>query len=177
MIPPPFIETKRLLLRPPVREDAQLVFSAYAQDPEVTKYLIWLPHKDIQETEQFMAACIAEWEGSERFPYVITLRQGGELVGMMELRIDRFKAEFGYVLSRPHWGKGLMTEALGALVNWAVAQRGIHRLWALCDVENVASARVLEKVGLQREGVMRRQTIHPLLSNEPRDCYCYTLVK
>ena len=177
MRPPLSIETKRLMLRPPVREDAQLVFSAYAQDPEVTKYLIWLPHKDIEETERFIADCIAAWEGSERFPYVITLRQRGELVGMMEVRIEGFEAEFGYVLSLQHWGKGLMTEALGALVNWAIAQPGIHRLWGSCDVENVASARVMEKVGLQREDAMRRQTIHPLLGSEPRDCYCYSLVK
>lgn len=177
MRPPPFIETKRLLLRPPVSEDAQLVFAAYAQDPEVTKYLIWLPHKDIHETERFVAGCIAAWEGSERFPYVIMLREGRELVGMMELRLEGFTAEFGYVLSRHHWSKGIMTEALGALVNWAVPQPDIHRLWGRCDVDNVASARVMEKVGLQREGVMSRQTIHPLLGSEPRDSYCYSLVK
>jgi len=175
--PPPFIETKRLLLRPPVSEDAQLVFSAYAQDPEVTKYLIWLPHKDIQETQRFIADCISAWEHSERFPYVITLREGRELVGMIELRLDGVTAEFGYVLSRLHWGKGLMTEALEVLVDWANSQPDIHRLWGRCDVDNVASARVMEKVGLLCEGVMRRQTIHPLLSSEPRDSYCYSLVK
>ena len=108
--------------------DAQLVFSAYAQDPEVTKYLIWLPHKDVKETERFIAGCIAAWEGSERFPYVIMLREGRELVGMMELRLEGVTAEFGYVLSRPHWGKGLMTEALAALVDFAGTQPDIHRL-------------------------------------------------
>jgi len=70
-----------------------------------------------------------------------------------------------------------MSEALGALVNWVSAQPGIYRLWALCDVENIASARVMEKVGMQREGVLHRLLIHPAVSDKPRGCYCYALAK
>lgn len=96
---------------------------------------------------------------------------------MIEVRIEAFKANFRYVLSRPHWGRGIMSEALGALVNWVSAQPGIYRLWALCDVENIASARVMEKVGMQREGVLHRLLIHPAVSDKPRGCYCYALAK
>jgi RimJ/RimL family protein N-acetyltransferase len=70
-----------------------------------------------------------------------------------------------------------MTEAARAVVDWALGQPGIYRVWAVCDVENAASTRVLEKVGMQREGVLRRWIIHPGVDAVPRDCYCYAIIK
>ena len=157
--------------------DAEAIFNSYAQDSVVTRYLIWRPHKNIQETKRFLADCAVAWEGYVRFPYVITLKQSGAVIGMIEIRINDFKADVGYVVARPHWGKGLATEALRSLVEWAFRQESIYRVWALCDVENQASWRVLEKVGMQREGVLRRQIVHPNISDEPRDCYCYAAAK
>jgi [ribosomal protein S5]-alanine N-acetyltransferase len=177
MKPPEHIETKRLVLRIPSVADTEAIFNSYAQDSKVTRYLIWRPHKNIQETEGFLADCAVAWEGNVRFPYVIMLKQSGAVIGMIEIRINDFKADVGYVVSRQYWGKGLATEALRGLVEWAFRQESIYRVWALCDVENLASARVLEKVGMQREGVLRRQIVHPNISNEPRDCYCYAATK
>jgi ribosomal-protein-alanine N-acetyltransferase len=177
MKPPEHIETARLVLRTPSVADAEAIFNSYAQDLEVTRYLIWQPHKNIQETEGFLADCAVAWEGNVRFPYVITFKQSGAVIGMLEIRINDFKADVGYVLSRQHWDKGMATEALRGLVEWALRQESIYRVWALCDVDNLASGRVLEKVGMQREGVLRRQMVHPNISDEPRDCYCYAVVK
>ena len=98
-------------------------------------------------------------------------------MGIIEIRVDGFRADVGYGVARPHWGRGIATEALRPIVAWALAQPSIHRVWALCDVENVASARVLEKVGMQREGLLRRNIVHPNISDEPRDSYCYAVVK
>ncbi len=70
-----------------------------------------------------------------------------------------------------------MSEAVAAMVEWALAQPTIYRVWATCDVDNVASARLLERVGMEREGVLRRWLIHPSLSAAPRDCACYSIVK
>ena len=70
-----------------------------------------------------------------------------------------------------------MTEALEPLVNWAIAQPDIYRVWAVCDIENLASARVLEKLGMTREGRLHRWLVHPNISDEPRDCFCYAKVK
>ena len=83
----------------------------------------------------------------------------------------------GYVLARPFWGRGLMTEALTEVAHWAMRQEGIWRIGAVCDVDNPASARVMEKSGLVREGVLRRWLIHPNLSPDPRDCYSYALTR
>ena len=177
MRPPERIETGRLVLRIPSVADAEAIFESYAQDSRVTRYLIWQPHKSIKETEGFLADCALAWEGHIRFPYVITLKENGAVIGMIDIRIDHFKANVGYVLSRSNWGKGLATEALRSLVGWALSQESIYRVWALCDVDNPASGRVLEKVGMQREGVLRRQIVHPNISDEPRDCYCYAIAK
>jgi RimJ/RimL family protein N-acetyltransferase len=56
-------------------------------------------------------------------------------------------------------------------------QNAIYRVWATCDVENLASAHVLEKAGMQKEGILRRYILHPNISPEPRDSYCYSVIK
>jgi [ribosomal protein S5]-alanine N-acetyltransferase len=66
-----------------------------------------------------------------------------------------------------------MTEVLTEVVNWALNQPGTFRIGAVCDVENIGSARVMEKAGLFREGVLRRWLMHPNISDEPRDCFIY----
>jgi ribosomal-protein-alanine N-acetyltransferase len=70
-----------------------------------------------------------------------------------------------------------MTEAAGAVVNWAVAQPQVYRVWATVDLENRASQRVLEKVGMTREGVLRRWLVAPTLGPVPRDVWCYARIR
>ena len=86
-------------------------------------------------------------------------------------------ADIGYVLSRNLWGGGYMTEAANAVVEWAINLSFVYRVWAVCDCENKASARVLEKVGMQREGILRRYIVHPNVSAEPRDCSVYSKIR
>jgi ribosomal-protein-alanine N-acetyltransferase len=177
MRPPEIFETERLVLRPPRAADARAIFEGYAQDAEVVRYLVWRPHKDIGETEQFLERCEERSAAGEEFPWAITLKPTGELIGMAGLRPRGFKADVGYVLARRFWGRGYTLEALRPIVEWALKQPGIFRVWALCDVDNRASARVLEKVGMTREGRLRRYSLHPNVSDEPRDSYCYAVVK
>lgn len=98
-------------------------------------------------------------------------------MGMVELGNKEFKAEIGYVLARKYWGQGFVPEAARAVADWALAQPNIYRVWTVCDVDNLASARVLEKIGMQREGLLRRYIPHPNISEAPRDCWCYAKVK
>jgi ribosomal-protein-alanine N-acetyltransferase len=177
MLPPPTFTTPRLLLRAPVPADAEAIFHAYAQDPEVTRYLVWRPHRDLTETRAFIARCLSSWQQQTEFTYVITEQQTTQLFGMLSLRIAGFAASLGYALRRAAWGHGLMPEAAAIVTDWALAQPSIYRVWATCDYENLASARVMEKIGMQREGLMRRGVLHPNLSDEPRDCWLYARVK
>ena len=174
---PETIQTERLLLRKPRMDDASAIFEAYAQDPEVTHYLVWKPHKNMQETEQFLLACEQLWHTGKDFAYVITLKGNDRLIGMFGLHPMNLKVEVGYALARPYWGKGYMTETLCAMIDWAFTQPDIFRVQAFCDVENIASARVMEKAGMTREGTLRRYVLHPNISDEPRDAYLYAIAR
>ena len=72
--------------------------------------------------------------------------------------------------------QGFATEMVAETIAWALSQPEIYRVWATCDTENLASARVLEKVGLEREGTLRRWAIRPNISSEPRDAFIYSKV-
>jgi [ribosomal protein S5]-alanine N-acetyltransferase len=175
--PPARFDTERLRLRPPILEDAPGIFALYAQDAEVSKYLTWRPHASVETTRAFLQRCADVRERGTAFPWLITLRATGEPVGMIEVRLEGHQAVLGYVIGQPYWGRGFATEAARVVVDWALGQPAIYRVWAVCDIENPASARVLEKAGLQREGVLRRWILHPGASADPRDCFCYSRVR
>jgi RimJ/RimL family protein N-acetyltransferase len=170
-------ECERLILRKPRMEDAPVIFKDYAQDPEVTRYLSWKPHQNIREAEEFLLACGRLWREKKDFAYTITLKDDDRFMGMFGLHPMNLMIEVGYALARPHWGKGYMTEALRAVIDWVFTQPDIFRVQAFCDVDNIGSARVMEKAGMEREGLLRRYVLHPNLSDEPRDVYLYSIVK
>jgi RimJ/RimL family protein N-acetyltransferase len=138
----------------------------------------WKPHQSLEETKDFVKGRIDAWNRGDDFTWAVTKRDGS-LIGGIGLRIrDReFKAELGYLIGRPYWGRGYATEALRAVVQWALQQAQVFRVWAVCDVENAASARVLEKCGFEKEGLLRKCNVHPQVSNTPRDCLCYSIVR
>ena len=174
---PETFEIARLRLRSPRPEDAKVIFDTYVQDPTVTRYLVWLPHQSIETTEKFIALCIEQWANASAFPYVITQKSDARLVGMIDFRPHQHGANLGYVLAKEHWGRGIMTEAARCVVEHALTQQRLYRVQAFCDVDNIPSARVLEKVGMRREGTLRRYVIHPAVSSEPRDCYLYAITR
>lgn len=174
VIPPAEFETRRLVLRAPLRSDARAIFDGYASDPGVTRYLPWTAHRSIAETREFLRRT-REWRRSGReFTWAITLRRGGTLVGMIGLRVAPPKADFGYVVAPGHAGNGYATEAARTLCEWALAEGSIHRVWALVDTRKAASARVLEKAGMTREGTLRNWGFH---GGELIDCHAYARLK
>lgn len=174
---PDQIDTDRLRLRRIQAGDADAIFSVYAQDSDVTRFLVWMPHLSVSVTHVFVTQCVTAWEAGSAFPYVLVDQASGELLGMLEVRPDGHCAEVGYVLARRHWGKGLMPEALGCVVNLAFSTLRFSSIEATCDVENRASARALEKSGFVRQGRLVQHIVHPNLSAEPRDSSLYVLAK
>ena len=173
MSTPQIIETERLVLRFPRLEDAHAIFENYAQDAEVTRYLIWSPHQSITETEDFLGICIKDLSNSKRLTWVITKKERDSALGMIELRIENDEANVGYVLARCEWSKGYMTEALRGVLDFAFAMADVRKIWAICDVENKASARVMEKAGMLYEGTLESFIAHPNISLAPRDVFRY----
>lgn len=171
---PECLQTARLILRPPRTGDAPALFESYTRDPEVTRHLVWKPHQTVSDAERFIRICIEAWKDEIRTPYVLALHERQDSpIGMLDARDTDTALEFGFVLARKYWGQGLMTEALRMATRTALECERIYRVCASCDVDNIASQRVLEKSGYLREGRLARYTVHPSLSHEPRDCFIY----
>jgi RimJ/RimL family protein N-acetyltransferase len=171
------LHTAHLVLRPIALDDVDAIFDGYAQDAAVTRYMIWRPHRNRSDTESYIAQCIATPPNVAR-TYAVIGRSGGDLRGSFALRhAAPHRLDCGYVLARPWWGQGLMTEVLTDVASWALQQPSIFRIGAVCDVDNIGSARVMEKAGFVREGLLRRWLIHPNVSDEPRDCLSYARVR
>jgi [ribosomal protein S5]-alanine N-acetyltransferase len=175
--PPNVLTTARLQLRRPQPEYAPLMFEAYAQDSQVTRYLGWRPHVSLDDARQAMENRLQEWDSGREFSWFIFERSSNRLIGSISARMEGPRINMGYVLARSSWGQGFMTEAAAAVVSWAFSLPEIYRVWALCDVENAASARVLEKAGMTREGTLKQFGIHPNISAVPRDCYSYAITR
>jgi RimJ/RimL family protein N-acetyltransferase len=171
------LTTPRLLLREFTLEDAPGV-QRWAEDPEVYRYMEWGPNT-LEQTQEFLGqALTARLEAPRRtFELGFELRATGELVGAGGLRIrsaEHRVADLGYVLRRDAWGQGLATEAARALVELGLRTLGMHRIWATCHVDNARSARVLARVGMQREGRLRENMQK---NGAWRDSFLYALVE
>lgn len=141
------IETSRLVLRPPVLDDAQAIFETYASDACVTRLLSWPTHRSIEDTVAFLTFSEAQWKQWPAGPYVMELRDGGRLVGSTGFAFESpTQAQTGYVLARDLWGLGYASEALNGIVT-AAPKFGVRRLFAVCHPDHLPSRRVLEKCG------------------------------
>lgn len=176
LLPPDSFATERLILRKPRAEDAPLIFSTYAQDPEVTRYLAFRPHADVSEARDAVGRFLENWRSGKSYCWLIFRRDGEELVGAIAAREEQ-GINLGYLLARPFWGQGFMSEALGAITEWAFSLPSVFRVWAVCDLDNHASALLLERNGFTQEGILRKWSCHPNISDVPRDCYCYAKIR
>ncbi len=173
---PDIIATERLVLRRPRLADAPDVF-AYASDPEVTRLMTWRTPTDISQAVEFLAECGPNWERGDDFTWIITAKPDDRAIGALSTRVRKSAADLGYILNRKEWGKGYVTEAARAVADLLLAQPDMYRVWATCDTENHASAKVLEKCGLVLEGTLRRSAIRPNISDRPRDTFVFARVK
>lgn len=169
--------TNRTLLRFPIEADAEDIFTNYTQDPEVTKYLVWKPHTNLQHTIDWITFCISNCNTTNGLKFIIYHKLDKQAVGMIDFRIDDFQANFGYVLAKKYWNQGIMTEAMRPIIQHVFNMQNIYRIWAMHDIDNEASGKVMRKLGLEYEGTLRRAFIHPNISDKPRDGKIYSLVK
>jgi RimJ/RimL family protein N-acetyltransferase len=170
------LETPRLRFRRPLPTDAPAVFD-YAGDPEVVRYMDWPRSKCVETIAEYLEASGPSWKSGEEWFWVVTLLDPDSAIGGAALRVRGHTADFGYVLGRRYWSRGFGTEISSALVALAMSVPGVSKVWATCDAENLASARVLEKSGLTLEGVLRSFAVRPNISEHPRDALIYSRVR
>ena len=173
---PETFKLARLRLRRPKLSDADALL-AIGSDAEVARYADWPLSTELGPQLERLRQRAALWDSGAEYYWVITLLHDDRAIGAISTRVLLHTADVGYLLDRHHWGKGYATEATRAIVDWALSVPSIRRVWATCDTENAASARVLEKAGLEREGTLRRAIVRPNLSNEPRDAFIYSRVR
>ena len=149
----------------------------YASDPEVTRYMDWPAHERIADSVAYIEMTDLGWASEQQFAWAITIGQNSKPIGAIGCSDITHKVSFGYVLSRSAWGKGYATEASRALLGWLEEATDVQRIWALCDIGNVASANVLRKLGMEKEGVLKKWKIRPNLPGKPaRDSLMFSKI-
>jgi len=174
----PLLLTPRLQLRPPRDVDTTEVFHCYASDPDVTRYVGWPRHRDIDDTRAFITFAKAEWQRWPAGPLLIESREDGRLLGSTGLAFETADiASTGYVLAKAAWGKGYAQEALSAVV--AMADRlGVQYLYALCHADHAVSAHLLERCGFELEALLRDGISFPNLEDgTPQDVRRYSRMR
>ncbi len=181
---PRVITTARLMLRMPGPADAQRVFERYGRDERVVRYVNWRPHQTLTDSRNLVNFDIHRWlKGSAWVWMLAPVGSDSDVFGQVELLPMSYPSEaahhlrLGYLMAASHWGQGYMQEAVAAVLDVAFAMPGVWRVDALCDTDNAASIRLLERSGMQREGCMRRAVRHPNVSEEPRDVWVYARVR
>lgn len=152
------LTTPRLYLRRFVLQDAQNMFDNWARDAEVTRFLTWHPHANVEESRQILQQWIHVYDRSEEYRWAIVLKQNNEVIGSIDVVAARdifATAEVGYCIGKNYWGQGLMSEALQTVLTYLCKQIGYHRIEATHDIDNPASGKVMQKCGMRREGIKR----------------------
>lgn len=155
----PVIETPRLILRKMTMRDAPDVYR-YAKDSEVARHVLWEPHRSLWESRAYIRFLLHQYRNGMPGSWAIVLQETGRVVGTigyMSYVPDNATVEVGYSLAREHWGKGLMTEALTAVIDETFRVMKLHRIEAMHFTDNPASGRVMEKCGMQHEGHLRQR--------------------
>jgi ribosomal-protein-alanine N-acetyltransferase len=151
----PSLETDRLLLRRLQADDLWDVF-AYASDPEVAKYTSWPRHATLEDSRGFLNYVLELYGNGEVAPWgVVCEDKVVGTCGFLDWNLPSSRAEIGFALSSKVWGRGLMTEAVRGVIRFGFRTMNLNRIQGRCEVENVASVRVMEKVGMKLEGVLR----------------------
>jgi RimJ/RimL family protein N-acetyltransferase len=174
--PPETIATAHLVLRRPRPADAPNIY-AYGSDPEVTRWMDWPTHTAESDAAAYVEEAGRRWASGEEFAWVITLPPDDRAIGGVGARVRGHAVDLGWVLARAQWRNGYAPEAARAVLEWASTLDDVHRIWATCDVDNGASARVMEKIGMTREGLLRRWAAKPNLPGPPRDAWVYSWIR
>ena len=163
---PEHFESDRLLMRRFRAGDETWIFD-YASNPEVTQYMDWPAHRNVSDSVAYIRMTEADWSSGSQYAWAVTRKADSTPIGAIGCSAVTHKVSFGYVFARHAWGNGYATEASQALHHWLAQVEDLQRIWAVCDIDNVASARVLTKLGLKQEGILRKWKIRPNMPGQP----------
>ncbi|MCL2696607.1 MAG: GNAT family N-acetyltransferase [Oscillospiraceae bacterium] len=152
----PVLQTERLILRPLTTADAETVYSGWASDPEVNKYMVYVLHRSVSETIEWLKQVEADLNSSDSYLWGFVIRESGQLIGSGGLNFNKGHEMFevGYNIMKAHWNKGYTSEAMRAAIDFAARELGAVRFYGRHSKDNVFSGKVMEKLGFiyQKDG-------------------------
>jgi ribosomal-protein-alanine N-acetyltransferase len=174
--PFPELETHRFRLRALRPSDAEIIYG-YFSDPRVTRFFGMEPYTALEQAEQFIAGYLSAAEAGRGIRWGVAVRQTDLLVGTCGFHawhVPHRRAEIGYEVRPDNWRTGVMSEVLPAMLQYGFDQMNLNRIAALISPPNTASVRLIEKLGFQREGLLREYSI---TAGIPEDLCSYSLLR
>lgn len=151
------IETARLTLRRLALADAEMMFRNWTGDDKVTRFLRWDAHKTVDDTKDMIRQWIDNYQYDSTYYWGI-YQKDGEMIGSVGITITSeydHKGALGYKVGSRWWDQGYSSEAAGAVIDYMFRNTDIERIDSFCSVENLASKKVMERVGMHYEGLLR----------------------
>lgn len=174
----PTLETERLILRRLVIEDAQSFFTHWMSDERVTDNLIKGAHKSIKESVERVTNIVNEYEEQEFCYWGIELKATGDLIGAIDFYhfdLGTENCEVGFTLGYDWWNQGYGTESLKAVMEFGFRHMNIHKISAAHNSDNPASGKIMQKVGMKQEGLIRHMIRNA--KNQYKDCAIYGILQ
>lgn len=170
--------TERLVLRKFKIDDAQNMFDNWASNPNVTKYLTWPPHDNVETTKLIINEWVKGYSAENFYQWAIEVKEIGEPIGSISVvRINEAvnEVEIGYCIGEKYWRKGYTSEAFKKVIEFLFDEVGANRICAKHDTDNPNSGRVMVKCGLEYEGTLRRTGRNS--TNSVCDLAVYSIIK
>lgn len=158
-----------IALEPVTHADAEIIFNAWGRHAENFTYLTARVFADVDDARRYIERLFPTPDS--RACHIVHSNHG--VIGIMKANVVEHRAQLGYVVHQPFWGRGHATAALMEMTRIVEALPQVSRVWATCATDNPASARVLEKCGYQREGILRNWVTYPALGGRAFDNYSY----
>lgn len=157
------IKTDRLILRRFTLDDAEPMYTNWASDPEVTKFLTWPSHDSLDVTRKILIDWVMKYDQLDYYQWAIVPLENDEPIGSISVvhtddRIDM--VHIGYCIGQQWWNKGYTSEALQAILDFFFVGGKVNRIEACFDVKNANSGKVMQKCGLKFEGVKRQAELN-----------------
>ncbi|MBE6153041.1 MAG: GNAT family N-acetyltransferase [Firmicutes bacterium] len=172
------LETKNLILRKLEIEDYKGAFKNWCNDPEVTKYVTWEPHKSEEVTKELYETWIKEYNNPNTYKWIVIEKESNEPIGtisVVRFYQEDLSAEIGYCYGKNWWGKGYATEALTKVIDYLLNDIGLEKVVARHLVSNPASGKVMEKSGMKYSRLLHNCHINK--NGEIEDIKYYTKLK
>ena len=173
--PFPTLNTPRLILRALRMDDLHDLYE-YASDPEIDRYTPWSRYESLDEAHADLAHYVQGYDRGKMPVWGVVHRADSKLIGICDFNWhhQHCRAEIGYTIGRRYWGQGFAVEAVQAMANFGFEKMELVRIEAVCMLENTASERVMQKVGMRFEGVLHS---YQIWRGAPQDLKMYAIVR